>query len=157
MLGQMLGEVLVEQHGADLLKQVELVRRAAILRREGQPRHADALEKALPKLAPDQLRLITKALSTYLRLANLAEKVHRIRRNRAYLEHDGPAQRGSLDAVLGELHEAGVGAEALAAQLARLRIQPVFTAHPTEAQHPAKGVFHHPPAGRAAQPRPDAR
>jgi phosphoenolpyruvate carboxylase len=133
MLGQMLGEVLVEQHGAELLKQVEMVRRAAILRREGQPRHAEVLEKALPTLPPDQLRLIIRSFSTYLRLANLAEKVHRIRRNRTYLKQAGAPQRGSLDAVLGELHDAGVGAEVLADQLAHLQILPVFTAHPTEA------------------------
>jgi phosphoenolpyruvate carboxylase len=133
MLGQMLGEILVEQHGAELLKQVELVRRAVILRREGQPRHAEMLEKALPALPAGQLQLIIKAFSTYLRLANLAEKVHRIRRNRAYLKQAEAPQRGSLDAVLGELHDARVGAEALAVQLARLQIQPVFTAHPTEA------------------------
>jgi len=37
VLGQMLGDVLVEQHGAELLEQVEVVRKAAILRREGEP------------------------------------------------------------------------------------------------------------------------
>jgi phosphoenolpyruvate carboxylase len=133
MLGQLLGEVLVEQHGPQLLEQVERVRRAAILRREGQGEHAQRLEKTLPGLPESQLLLIIKAFSTYLRLANLAEKVHRIRRNRAYLQQDAPAQRGSLDAVLGGLKEAGVTAEDLARQLERLKIQPVFTAHPTEA------------------------
>jgi phosphoenolpyruvate carboxylase len=133
MLGQMLGQVLVEQHGPQLLEQVELVRRAAILRREGQPESADRLESALPELPTTQLRLIIKSFSTYLRLANLAEKVHRVRRNRAYQLQAGPAQRGSLEAVLGGLKEAGVNSGDLATQLERLQVQPVFTAHPTEA------------------------
>ena len=133
MLGQMLGEVLVEQHGPELLEQVELVRRAAILRREGQAHSADALEQALPELPAAQLKLIIKAFSTYLRLANLAEKVHRIRRNRTYLQYDGPPQRGSLDAVLGGLVDQGIEPEALSEHIDRLQLQPVFTAHPTEA------------------------
>jgi phosphoenolpyruvate carboxylase len=133
MLGQLLGEVLVEQHGQELLDQVEWVRRAAILRREGRGERAEKLLREIPKLSESQLLLIIKAFSTYLRLANLAEKVHRIRRNRAYLRESGPAQRGSLAAVLATLKAADVSAEALAQELLRLQIRPVFTAHPTEA------------------------
>ncbi len=133
MLGQMLGEILVEQHGPELLAQVEQVRRAAILRREGHPAKADSLESALPELPTSQLLLIIKSFSTYLRLANLAEKVHRIRRNRAYLQQEGSPQRGSLAAVLGGLKKAGISADKLADQLEGLQLQPVFTAHPTEA------------------------
>ena len=133
MLGQLLGEVLVEQHGAELLEQVEMVRRAAIRHREGQGDDAQRLEAALPGLPESQLLLIIKAFSTYLRLANLAERVHRIRRNRTYLRQGAPAQRGSLDAVLGGLKEAGITEERLIRELDRLKVQPVFTAHPTEA------------------------
>ena len=46
-LGQMLGEVLLEQHGPELLEQVELVRKAAILRREGEEDRAELLEHTL--------------------------------------------------------------------------------------------------------------
>ncbi len=67
------------------------------------------------------------------RAVNLAEKVHRIRRRRAYQRAGAAAQRGSLEAVVGELKEAGVDAVHLAEAINQLRIQPVFTAHPTEA------------------------
>jgi phosphoenolpyruvate carboxylase len=40
---------------------------------------------------------------------------------------------GSLDAILGEFKAQGRGADELAAAIGKLRIQPVFTAHPTEA------------------------
>jgi phosphoenolpyruvate carboxylase len=133
MLGQLLGEVLVEQHGQQLLEQVETVRRAAILRREGDPEGAQTLEQALAALDTARLRLVIKAFSSYLRLANLAERVHRIRRNRTYLKQPGQPQKGSLEAVLGELRAAGVAAADVLETLKQLRIQPVFTAHPTEA------------------------
>ncbi len=133
MLGQMLGEVLTEQHGPELLEQIEAVRRAAILRREGDPELADALEEQLGKTSTEQLRRVVRAFSAYLRLANLAERVHRIRRARAYLMEPSAPQRGSLEAVIAGLKEAGVSAGGLSGELAKLCIQPVFTAHPTEA------------------------
>ncbi len=133
MLGQMLGEVLVEQHGPELLEQIESVRRAAILRREGDAASVEALEHILAALGTAQLHLVVKAFSTYLRLANLAERVHRIRRNRTYLQRGGAPQRGSLEAVLEALRETGVSPGEILTALDELRIQPVFTAHPTEA------------------------
>ncbi len=72
VLGQMLGDVLVEQHGAELLEQVEVVRKAAILRREGEPESAQLLEQTLSSLSTDRVRLIVRAFSSYLRLVNLA-------------------------------------------------------------------------------------
>jgi len=133
MLGALVGDTLVEQHGAGLLRQVETVRRAAILRREGDGSSADVLERALASLGMEDVRRITKAFSTYLRLVNLAEKTHRIRRRREYQKSGTASQRGSLDQVIAALAEAGVEADSVSQALAGLRIQPVFTAHPTEA------------------------
>jgi phosphoenolpyruvate carboxylase len=133
MLGQLLGAVLTELHGPGLLEQVETVRRAAIRGREGEVQDVESLEDTLATLSTSDLRLIVKAFATYLRLANIAERVHRIRRNRSYLRQSGAPQRGSLDAVFAELRNAGVEPSALRRALDGLRIVPVFTAHPTEA------------------------
>ncbi len=78
------------------------------------------------------LRVI-QAFAAYLRVVNLAEKVHRIRRRRAYQRAGADAQAGSLDAILVQLKAQGLEASALADAINALRIQPVFTAHPTEA------------------------
>ncbi|MDH3977685.1 MAG: phosphoenolpyruvate carboxylase, partial [Gammaproteobacteria bacterium] len=63
---------------------------------------------------------------------NLAEKVHRIRRIRDY-QKDGTTLQGSLQQKLKELREAGVSDTALETLLSSLVIEPVMTAHPTEA------------------------
>lgn len=133
LMGRLLGEALVEQHGPELLEQVEAIRHAAIHWREGARADARELEDLLSSLDVDDVRRIVKAFSTYLRLANLAEKTHRIRRRREYLKDQAAAQTGSLEQVLVSLAREGVSAEALVEQLAALRIRPVFTAHPTEA------------------------
>ncbi len=131
LLGSLVGEVLVDQHGQALLDRVEAVRKASIRQREGQSRNG--LEAVLSELDPEQVLLIIQAFASYLRAVNLAEKVHRIRRRRAYQRADAGAQRGSLEAVLGELKAQGCDAESLVDEIRALRIQPVFTAHPTEA------------------------
>jgi phosphoenolpyruvate carboxylase len=133
LLGSLVGEMLVDQHGPELLELVEGVRKAAILQREGRSGGADRLEQALAELRPEQVKLIIQAFTSYLRAVNLAEKVHRIRRRRTYQRAGNEVQRGSVEAVIGELREAGIEAAALAAGINNLRIQPVFTAHPTEA------------------------
>ena len=132
LLGSLVGDVLVDQHGQALLDRVEAVRKAAIRQREGAGDEA-LLDTALSDLEPEQVMLVIHAFAAYLRTVNLAEKVHRIRRRRAYQRAGDTAQRGSLEAVLGELKANGVPASELADAINKLRIQPVFTAHPTEA------------------------
>jgi phosphoenolpyruvate carboxylase len=64
---------------------------------------------------------------------NLAEKVHRIRRRRAYFLADGGRpQPGGVEAALAALKEAGFQLEDVLDLLGRLHIEPVFAAHPTE-------------------------
>jgi len=132
LLGSLVGDVLVDQHGQDLLDRVEAVRKASIRQREAPSAEAE-LDAALSGLGPEQAMLVIQAFASYLRAVNLAEKVHRIRRRRAYQRAGAGAQRGSLEAVLGELKEQGIDAVSLAGEINALRIQPVFTAHPTEA------------------------
>ena len=132
LLGSLVGEVLVDQHGRELLERVEAVRKAAILQRES-PAENEGLEVALAAMEPGQTMLVIQAFASYLRAVNLAEKVHRIRRRRAYQREGAAAQRGSFEAILGELRAEGADAAALAEAINALRIQPVFTAHPTEA------------------------
>jgi len=133
LLGTLVGQVLVDQHGPELLDCVEAVRKAAIRQREGRSESAEDLGRVLEGLAPEQVLRVIQAFTTYLRAANLAEKVHRIRRRRDYLRSGAAPQAGSLDAVLGRLKAEGFDASALLQQISALRIQPVFTAHPTEA------------------------
>jgi phosphoenolpyruvate carboxylase len=132
MLGALVGEILAEQVGPRFLADVERIRRAAIDRREAG---AGVAGLAAELGAPDLVRAgdLVRAFATYFQAINIAERVHRIRRRRDY-ERDGTApQPGSLRAVFQDLRSEGVGAESVAALLPRLRIEPVFTAHPTEA------------------------
>jgi phosphoenolpyruvate carboxylase len=133
LLGSLVGQVLVDQHGQQLLDSVEAVRKAAIRQRENPGQVGDDLDRLLAELAPDQMLRVIQAFTTYLRAVNLAEKVHRIRRRRDYQRAGADAQSGSLDAVLADLKAQGFEGRALAEAIDGLRIQPVFTAHPTEA------------------------
>ncbi len=131
-LGALVGEVLAEQEGAAFLDEVERIRQAAILRRErGAP--SEAIEAELRDLPLDLAERLVRAFATYFSAVNLAERVHRIRRRRDYQRAGAAPQPGGLEAVLRGLKAEGVPFDALQDLLARLRVEPVFTAHPTEA------------------------
>lgn len=131
-LGELVGQVLVDQVGDDFLAHVERVRTAAIRRREDDV----ALDELAAELADEPLEeaeLLVRAFSTWFGAVNLAERVHRIRRRRDYQRAGAAPQPGGLHDALQRLKDAGVDGNELAALLPRLAIEPVFTAHPTEA------------------------
>jgi len=147
-LGILLGRVLVEQSGKSLLGVVEELRRIFIQHRE-QPRpHAagpnlNDLEFKDPLLIQarnivsgltiEEAHRVTKAFAIYFELTNLAETTHRKRRRRAAKLHaEQPALEGSFRGTLKRMRAAGLDADQALAVLRKIRVVPVFTAHPTE-------------------------
>ncbi|MFC0679511.1 phosphoenolpyruvate carboxylase [Lysobacter korlensis] len=132
MLGALVGEILAEQRGPEFLATVERLRRAAIDRRAADG-PVEALDAVLATIDPADASDLVRAFATYFQAVNVAERVHRIRRRREHERQGDGAQPGGLRAVLGSLAAEGVNADEVASLLPRLRIEPVFTAHPTEA------------------------
>ncbi|HET8818490.1 MAG TPA: phosphoenolpyruvate carboxylase [Xanthomonadaceae bacterium] len=130
-LGAMVGGMLAEQQSPAFLSLVESVRKAAIARREDEA-PVSVLAERLAEVPAREVDALVRAFAAYFGATNLAERVHRIRRRREHQRNEDAPQPGGLEAVLGELREAGVALDELCALLPRLSIEPVFTAHPTE-------------------------
>ncbi|MCS5641624.1 MAG: phosphoenolpyruvate carboxylase, partial [Dehalococcoidia bacterium] len=131
-LGELVGDLVKDQLGEALFDLVEAVRRAAIESREGDTSEIDQLDKLLSSLTPNNAGDFIRAFSTYFQAVNMAEKVHRIRRRRAYLkDSDTPQPLGFAD-TLQRLKANGVNGETVEKVLGTLSVEPVFTAHPTE-------------------------
>lgn len=131
-LGALVGDILADQLGAPFLAEVEALRTAAIRRRESDA-SADELAALLEAVEPARAKALVRAFATYFQAVNVAERVHRIRRRRDYECVGAAPQPGGLRATLAGLAAHGVGVGELAALFARLHVEPVFTAHPTEA------------------------
>src|SRR5690348_2316269 len=131
-LGAMVGRMLAEQGGAGFFERVEQVRIAAIRRRR-KGALVDELADSLAGLDAKDAEALARAFAAYFQAVNTAEQVHRIRRRRDYQREGSAPQPESLLDVLGQLKQQGVGADELLGWLDRLWIEPVFTAHPTEA------------------------
>jgi phosphoenolpyruvate carboxylase len=133
VLGALVGDVLTEQGGEALFDLVEKDRRLSIRRRAGDRQAAAELGVQLRGRAPQVARDLARAFSMWFRAVNLAEKVHRIRRRRGYfLEDSGRAQPGGIEAALTALKTRGMDLAQALALMNRIRIEAVFTAHPTE-------------------------
>ena len=131
-IGAMVGQMLAEQRGEAFFERVEAVRTSAIRRRrEDEP--VALLDRALSGMQPDEAEALARAFATYFQAVNIAERVHRIRRRRDYQRAGSAPQPESLLDVFTALKAQGVTADELLGWLGRLHIEPVFTAHPTEA------------------------
>ena len=133
ILGSLLGEVLIEQGGNALYDTVEGARLTAIRSRTGEGAARQALVNRLQGLDLTTAEELVYAFSTYFQLANLAEKIHRIRRRRDYLRTSNAVQPGSIHEAMIRLKAQGHDRPAIDKLLATLHIEPVFTAHPTQA------------------------
>ena len=133
VLGALVGDVIREQGGEGLFDRVETARRAAIRRREGAQGGEAALVEIVSSLEGVEAEELVRAFSTYFTVVNLAEQVHRIRRRRDYLREGTGPQPASLEHTIRELADRGMTFEETLELLSGLRVQPVFTAHPSEA------------------------
>ena len=131
-LGRIVGEMLAEQHGSEFFDTVERLRTTAIQLRATSA-GPEQLAGQLAGLAPAEADRLTRAFSAYFRVVNIAERVHRIRRRRDYERAGAAPQPDGLHDVFLRLQAHGVGFDELAGWFARLDIEPVLTAHPTEA------------------------
>ncbi|HSG49215.1 MAG TPA: phosphoenolpyruvate carboxylase [Longimicrobiales bacterium] len=132
LLGDLVGAVIREQGGERLFDCVEAARHAAIRRREGVAGAAGELEGVLAGLDAGEAAEIVRAFSTYFQVVNLAERVHRVRRGREHMRSDGAPQEGSLEDTVQRLVDAGVAPDRIVEIFRASRVEPVFTAHPTE-------------------------
>ncbi|MGC2184042.1 MAG: phosphoenolpyruvate carboxylase [Terriglobales bacterium] len=143
LLGILLGRVLVEQVGESLLGVVEELRRIFIQHREQPRRHTgsadfqdpllDQARNIIARLTIDEAHRVTKAFAIYFELTNLAETNHRKRRRRAAKLHpEQPPLEGSFRGTFRRMRAAGIDAEQALEVLRKIKVVPVFTAHPTE-------------------------
>ncbi|WP_255418247.1 phosphoenolpyruvate carboxylase [Nocardiopsis sp. TNDT3] len=135
LLGEMLGTVLAESGGEDLLADVEKLRRAVIGARDGSVTGEEitAIVAAWPL---ERAKQVARAFTVYFHLANLAEEHQRMR---ALRERDDAANppRESLAAAVRAIREGEGGEERLDELIAGMEFHPVVTAHPTEARRRA--------------------
>ena len=140
LLGELLGQVISESDGPDLLDDVEQLRHRVIAARssgaDDNGVEADDDIAALVASWPlARAAAVARAFTVYFHLANLAEEHQRIRTLRERDTGAVPVPESFADTVtaLG----ATIGTGRRADLLARLEVHPVFTAHPTEARRRA--------------------
>ncbi|MBE7561121.1 phosphoenolpyruvate carboxylase [bacterium] len=125
-----LGAMIREQAGERLFERIEQVRLLSKAIRQKQDRAAiRAKRRLLSRLSLPEAHQVAHAFSLFFQLVNLCEERERIRHLRA---RAAPPQ--SLAWLFSNLRAARVAPEALARCLAALEVEPVLTAHPTEAR-----------------------
>ena len=135
LLGALLGQVIAEQGGPELLELVERCRRRSIAFRETGDEAAErAMAAELDSLDVDGAESLARAFSLYFQLVNLAEERDVVRRLRRDQKTGGAPVEGAPEAAVEWLLERGWSGADAAGLLSRMRISPVLTAHPTEAR-----------------------
>jgi phosphoenolpyruvate carboxylase len=134
LLGNLLGQTLVRQEGAELLELVErvraLVKQVRNAEESGDPAVARAeLIEILSELDLKTIIPLVRAFTTYFYLANVAEQTHRLDHEAARRGQHHGLLAGTIDRVLAD----PAALEVVQEVVDRLDVRPVFTAHPTEA------------------------
>src|SRR5471030_623753 len=131
-LGDLIGETLRDQGGEEFFTLVEGDRLAAIRRREGDAEGGADLQTRTMSRSPPAATNLTRAFSLWFQAVNTAEKVHRVRRRRQYLNDSSTAQPGGIADCISRLQREGLSLDQTLALIASMSIEPVFAAHPSE-------------------------
>src|SRR5579875_3720134 len=134
LLTTRLGALIQEQCGRKTFEAVETLRRLAKQLRQGtNPELVAAGDRAVRSLSIDRAADVAHAFSLFFHLVNLCEERQRIRRLAGYERQEAGAPM-SLRRAFNELKRHRVSSASLRRLLASMRVEPVLTAHPTEAK-----------------------
>ena len=136
LLGDTLGRVIRRQAGIEVFDLVEGVRALAKARRvDDDPAIDQLLQQRINNLSVYRAGLVARSFAVYFELVNLAEEKHRVRVLRARERRAYPQPiRESIAAAIERLYQLDLDEFEMQRLLDRLRIEMVFTAHPTQAQ-----------------------
>ncbi|MGI8785594.1 MAG: phosphoenolpyruvate carboxylase [Acidobacteriota bacterium] len=133
-LTSLLGRVIQEQAGKEVFDSVEDLRNLSKkIRQNPDASSIKKKDRLIHSLDAGRAEAIVRSFTLYFHLVNLAEEAQRIRRleaHRVSVEGEG---RGSLAEAFSKL-KSGKRKGSLRSLLSRIRIEPVLTAHPTEAK-----------------------
>lgn len=124
-----LGATVRAQEGDAVLDSVNQILRLSVAARRGSARAAQQRAHLVARIPDADLYAIAHAFSLYFQLVNLCEERERMRRLQAR-----PSPSQSLLAAFSELKQAGVDPDTIQALVDQLLVEPVITAHPTEAK-----------------------
>lgn len=136
-LVEQLDLVIREQVGESLADTMQRIRRLAAERRAGLPDAESRLVDELHRTSPDEMRAVIRWLSLFFDLANVSEEKQRIdvlKSRDDQARANGIPRRESIGEAVFNLKDQGLPAAEMQRWLDRLRIEPVFTAHPSEAK-----------------------
>ncbi|MFK7800395.1 MAG: phosphoenolpyruvate carboxylase [Anaerolineae bacterium] len=138
LLGDLLGRVIRRQAGLPIYELEENFRTLSRLRRQDGEAAAEVtarLNELVSEISVEQMQAVARAFTLYFQLVNVAEDQNRSRviRQRTFERHPEPLRESIREAVT-NLWKSGVDEFQMQGILDRLHIEPVFTAHPTEAK-----------------------
>ncbi|MEW5823054.1 MAG: phosphoenolpyruvate carboxylase [Pseudomonadota bacterium] len=135
LFGDLLGEVIREQAGDDLLETIETLRRGFIRLRKGDnPKTHKKLMTMIRDMDAETVNLVVRAYGLFFNLINIAEEEFQHKQRRKMVRLGLRLWKGSFYDTVRELSKEGMNAEQFQTLLDRLMYMPVFTAHPTEAK-----------------------
>ena len=136
-----LGAMVREQSGPGVFSAIETLRKVAKqIRQNPNPKLLKAKERAVDRLSVEEAAAVAHAFSLFFHLVNLCEERERIRHLRAH-DLQGAGAPMSLRHTFSELGRQKVPAAAVKKLLESMHIEPVLTAHPTEAKR--RSVLNH--------------
>lgn len=128
---RLLGEMLHSLEGPGFIDEMRAILRTARADDQAAVRSAIAAQ-------PERVAKAVRATTLLFQLVNSLEQKEIVRVNRERRSiADHPSQSETLRGALQSLRSAGLDADAVAALLDRVRIEPTLTAHPTEAKRRA--------------------
>jgi len=124
---------LMQRHGQSSLWNTLHELRELAEARPPDPRHgAEAITEMIARLGSDELAGLTRAIGLFFDLANLAEDRHRVRVLRQRRVEDRSSE--TITQAVSSLRAGGMSTDQIKRLIQALSIEPVFTAHPTEAR-----------------------
>lgn len=123
LLGELLGDTLLEARGPELFRKVEDIRRLGKAVNTGESSDPQPLIDVLSSLEDDDVLPIVRAFSQFLNLANIADQ--------QFFSSAEANQREAVEDTLEQLVDT-LGKDSVADALRNLNIELVLTAHPTE-------------------------